>query len=32
MSEASQKLKNVRGIFLTLSDIMESVTGAQILR
>eukprot|EP00076_Gallus_gallus_P040625 XP_025006163.1 protein inturned isoform X2 [Gallus gallus] len=31
MSEASQKLKNVRGIFLTLSDIMESVTGAQIL-
>ncbi|XP_072191409.1 protein inturned isoform X3 [Excalfactoria chinensis] len=31
ISEASQKLKNVRGIFLTLSDIMESVTGAQIL-
>uniref|UniRef100_A0A8C4XUF0 Protein inturned n=1 Tax=Falco tinnunculus TaxID=100819 RepID=A0A8C4XUF0_FALTI len=31
MSEASQKLKNVRGIFLTLSDILESVTGTQII-
>lgn len=31
ISEASQKLKNVRGIFLTLSDILESVTGTQII-
>ncbi|XP_071664173.1 protein inturned isoform X5 [Patagioenas fasciata] len=30
-SEASQKLKSVRGIFLTLSDIVESVTGTQII-
>ncbi|NXN95578.1 INTU protein, partial [Rhinopomastus cyanomelas] len=30
-SEASQKLKSVRGIFLTLSDILESVTGTQII-
>ncbi|NWH63663.1 INTU protein, partial [Geococcyx californianus] len=31
ISEASQKLKSVRGIFLTLSDILESVTGTQIV-
>ncbi|XP_053920688.1 protein inturned isoform X1 [Cuculus canorus] len=31
ISEASQKLKSVRGIFLTLSDILESVTGTQII-
>ncbi|NXF97896.1 INTU protein, partial [Eubucco bourcierii] len=31
ISEASQKLKSVRGIFLTLSDILESVTGSQII-
>ncbi|NXO80721.1 INTU protein, partial [Sitta europaea] len=31
ISEASQKLKNVRGIFLTLSDILESVTGTEII-
>ncbi|NWS29546.1 INTU protein, partial [Polioptila caerulea] len=30
-SEASQKLKSVRGIFLTLSDILESVTGTEII-
>ncbi|NXQ28709.1 INTU protein, partial [Alaudala cheleensis] len=29
--EASQKLRSVRGIFLTLSDILESVTGTQII-
>ncbi|NWV20743.1 INTU protein, partial [Origma solitaria] len=31
ISEASQKLKSVRGIFLTLSDILESVTGTKII-
>ncbi|XP_071411662.1 protein inturned isoform X2 [Pithys albifrons albifrons] len=31
LSEASQKLKNVRGIFLTLSDILENVTGTEII-
>ncbi|NXE89705.1 INTU protein, partial [Menura novaehollandiae] len=31
ISEASQKLKSVRGIFLTLSDILESVTGTEII-
>ncbi|XP_062055639.1 protein inturned isoform X2 [Lepus europaeus] len=30
MSEASQKLKSVRGIFLTLSDMLENVTGTQV--
>ncbi|XP_076996195.1 protein inturned isoform X2 [Tamandua tetradactyla] len=30
MSEASQKLKSVRGIFLTLCDMLESVTGTQV--
>ncbi|XP_064918127.1 protein inturned isoform X2 [Columba livia] len=30
-SEASQKLKSIRGIFLTLSDILESVSGTQII-
>ncbi|XP_004855011.1 protein inturned isoform X1 [Heterocephalus glaber] len=30
MSEASQKLKSVRGIFLTLSDMLENITGTQI--
>ncbi|XP_042551236.1 protein inturned-like [Dipodomys spectabilis] len=29
-SEASQKLKNVRGIFLTLCDMLENVTGTQV--
>ncbi|XP_019389571.1 PREDICTED: protein inturned [Crocodylus porosus] len=31
ISEASQKLKSVRGIFLTLCDILENVTGAHII-
>ncbi|NXG02658.1 INTU protein, partial [Sakesphorus luctuosus] len=31
LSEASQKLKSVRGIFLTLSDILENVTGTEII-
>uniref|UniRef100_A0A8C3YB87 Protein inturned n=1 Tax=Catharus ustulatus TaxID=91951 RepID=A0A8C3YB87_CATUS len=31
ISEASQKLRSVRGIFLTLSDILESVTGTEII-
>ncbi|XP_038256642.1 protein inturned isoform X1 [Dermochelys coriacea] len=31
ISEASQKLKSVRGIFLTLSDMLENVTGAHII-
>ncbi|NXM20694.1 INTU protein, partial [Ploceus nigricollis] len=31
ISEASQKLKSVRGIFLTLSDILESLTGTEII-
>ncbi|KAJ7421424.1 hypothetical protein BTVI_18236 [Pitangus sulphuratus] len=31
ISEASQKLKSVRGIFLTLSDILENVTGTEII-
>ncbi|NXA13011.1 INTU protein, partial [Sapayoa aenigma] len=31
MSEASQKLKSVRGLFLTLSDILENVTGTEII-
>ncbi|XP_036046150.1 protein inturned isoform X3 [Onychomys torridus] len=30
VSEASQKLKSVRGIFLTLCDMLESVTGTQV--
>ncbi|XP_053433666.1 protein inturned [Nycticebus coucang] len=29
-SEASQKLKSVRGIFLTLCDMLENVTGTQV--
>ncbi|XP_051013047.1 protein inturned [Acomys russatus] len=29
-SEASQKLKSVRGIFLTLCDMLETVTGTQV--
>ncbi|XP_074849435.1 protein inturned isoform X4 [Carettochelys insculpta] len=32
ISEASQKLKSVRGIFLTLCDMLENVTGAHIIR
>ncbi|XP_055482077.1 protein inturned isoform X2 [Psammomys obesus] len=32
VSEASQKLKSVRGIFLTLCDMLESVTGTQVTR
>ncbi|XP_039182024.1 protein inturned isoform X1 [Crotalus tigris] len=31
MSEASQKIKSVRGIFLTLCDILENLTGTQII-
>ncbi|KAM9378298.1 protein inturned [Phaethornis superciliosus] len=31
ISEASQKLRSVRGIFLTLSDILETITGTQII-
>ncbi|XP_074849433.1 protein inturned isoform X2 [Carettochelys insculpta] len=31
ISEASQKLKSVRGIFLTLCDMLENVTGAHII-
>ncbi|NXJ81128.1 INTU protein, partial [Trogon melanurus] len=31
ISEASQKLKSVRGMFLTLSDILETITGTQII-
>ncbi|XP_051900568.1 protein inturned isoform X2 [Pristis pectinata] len=31
MSEASQKLKNVRGIFITLCDMLENITGGQII-
>ncbi|XP_066487822.1 protein inturned [Tiliqua scincoides] len=31
ISEASQKLKSVRGIFLTLCDILENMTGAHII-
>nr|XP_055173035.1 protein inturned isoform X5 [Nyctereutes procyonoides] len=30
VSDASQKLKNVRGIFLTLCDMLENVTGTQV--
>uniref|UniRef100_A0A8C6R3K3 Protein inturned n=2 Tax=Nannospalax galili TaxID=1026970 RepID=A0A8C6R3K3_NANGA len=30
MTEASQKLKSVRGIFLTLCDMLENVTGTQV--
>ncbi|XP_037686550.1 protein inturned isoform X2 [Choloepus didactylus] len=30
MSEVSQKLKSVRGIFLTLCDMLENVTGTQV--
>ncbi|XP_057613140.1 protein inturned isoform X2 [Chionomys nivalis] len=30
VSEASQKLKSVRGIFLTLCDMLESVTGTPV--
>ncbi|XP_013918538.1 PREDICTED: protein inturned [Thamnophis sirtalis] len=31
ISEASQKIKSVRGIFLTLCDILENMTGTQII-
>ncbi|KAM6909244.1 protein inturned [Xenentodon cancila] len=31
VSEASSQLKGVRGIFLTLSDMLENVTGGQII-
>uniref|UniRef100_A0A8D0GXA5 Protein inturned n=1 Tax=Sphenodon punctatus TaxID=8508 RepID=A0A8D0GXA5_SPHPU len=31
ISEASQKLKSVRGIFLTLCDMLENMTGAHII-
>ncbi|XP_043342665.1 protein inturned isoform X1 [Cervus canadensis] len=30
VSEASQKLRSVRGIFLTLCDMLENVTGTQV--
>ncbi|CAJ0950970.1 unnamed protein product [Ranitomeya imitator] len=32
VSEASQKLKSIRGLFLTLSDMLQNVTGASIVR
>uniref|UniRef100_H3BBG2 Protein inturned n=1 Tax=Latimeria chalumnae TaxID=7897 RepID=H3BBG2_LATCH len=32
VSESSQKLKAVRGIFLTLCDMLENVTGGQVIR
>lgn len=32
VSAASEQLKGVRGIFLTLCDMLENVTGGQILR
>lgn len=32
VSAASSQLKGVRGIFLTLCDMLENVTGGQILR
>lgn len=32
VSEASGQLKGVRGIFLTLCDMLENVTGGQIIR
>eukprot|EP00064_Thunnus_orientalis_P011428 superscaffoldBa00001651_g11459 len=32
VSEASSQLKGVRGIFLTLCDMLENVTGGQIIR
>lgn len=32
VSAASGQLKGVRGIFLTLCDMLENVTGGQILR
>ncbi|OWK14160.1 INTU, partial [Cervus elaphus hippelaphus] len=32
VSEASQKLRSVRGIFLTLCDMLENVTGTQVTR
>ncbi|XP_056419680.1 protein inturned isoform X1 [Hyla sarda] len=31
VSEASQKLKSIRGLFLTLSDMLQNVTGACIV-
>ncbi|GCB63025.1 hypothetical protein scyTo_0013147 [Scyliorhinus torazame] len=31
MTNISQKLKNVRGIFLTLCDMLENITGGQII-
>ncbi|XP_062902617.1 protein inturned isoform X1 [Mobula hypostoma] len=31
MSEASQKLKNIRGIFITLCDMLENITGGHII-
>ncbi|XP_070804885.1 protein inturned isoform X1 [Pituophis catenifer annectens] len=31
ISKASQKIKSVRGIFLTLCDILENMTGTQII-
>lgn len=32
VSEAAAQLKGVRGIFLTLCDMLENVTGGQIVR
>ncbi|XP_072261910.1 protein inturned isoform X1 [Pyxicephalus adspersus] len=31
VSEASQKLKNIRGLFLTLSDMLQNVSGSRIV-
>lgn len=32
ISEASQKLKSIRGLFLTLSDMLQNVSGSRIVR
>ncbi|XP_069781344.1 protein inturned isoform X2 [Narcine bancroftii] len=31
MADASKKLKNIRGIFLTLCDMLENITGEQVI-
>lgn len=32
VSEASQKLKSIRGLYLTLSDMLQNVLGTHIVR
>lgn len=32
LCDASSQLRGVRGVFLTLCDMLENVTGGQILR